>query len=439
MELIQKIRALQIEKRRSFRRILLAELLLLLVGIIGLFGKKAVYDYPTEAVAVNTGSYQEDMEIDHISLTPGIYRIQLHYDTDTEMKNFCNAEDDTTGYRMLRSSGEHLYQGLHQTDFQIWLLQKTNDLRITVTYGGEGSYTVTGLTIEKTNGLSVIFLLCILFFSVLADLIYLYVQYDREYKISVTQKGIHFGLALIVLVTSLPLLQDTMISSGDLGYHMLRMMGIKDGILSGQFPVRIAPEWQQGYGYASSIFYGETLLYVGALFRLIGFSYVTSYRLFMLFINILTVGIAYYSFRRIFQERYIGLLCTMLYTLSVYRLSKTFICGSLGETFGILFLPLVAYGFYRAGTVSFADGRTGGGIYHFIVSAADQKGIPEGNLLLAGQDCHLQCITECLISDTFRRLYAAGRFYDPACIGKTHSVQRSVSSSSAVHLFPERQ
>lgn len=355
MELIQKIRALQIEKRRSFRSILLAELLLLLVGIIGLFGKKAVYDYPTEAVAVNTGSYQEDMEIDHISLTPGIYRIQLHYDTDTEMKNFCNAEDDTTGYRMLRSSGEHLYQGLHQTDFQIWLLQKTNDLRITVTYGGEGSYTVTGLTIEKTNGLSVIFLLCILFFSVLADLIYLYVQYDREYKISVTQKGIHFGLVLIVLVTSLPLLQDTMISSGDLGYHMLRMMGIKDGILSGQFPVRIAPEWQQGYGYASSIFYGETLLYVGALFRLIGFSYVTSYRLFMLFINILTVGIAYYSFRRIFQERYIGLLCTMLYTLSVYRLSKTFICGSLGETFGILFLPLIAYGFYRVFTQEITD------------------------------------------------------------------------------------
>ena len=56
MEIIQKIRVLQIEKRRSFRRILLAELLLLLVGIIGLFGKKAVYDYPTEAAAVNTGN-----------------------------------------------------------------------------------------------------------------------------------------------------------------------------------------------------------------------------------------------------------------------------------------------------------------------------------------------------------------------------------------------
>lgn len=355
MELIQKIKTLHIGKRKSFRRILLAEMILTVVGIIGLFGKNTVYEYPSETVAVNVGSYQQDMEIDHISLTPGLYRIRLHYDTDTDMKNFCYVEDDTTGYRMLRNSGEHLYQGLHQTDFQLWLLQKTDDMRITVTYGGEGSYTVSGLTIVKTNGLAVIFLFCVILFSVLADLLYMYVQYDREYRIPVAQKGIHFGLALIILATSLPLLQDTMISSGDLGYHMLRMMGIKDGILAGQFPVRIAPKWQQGYGYASSIFYGETLLYVGALFRLIGFSYITSYRLFLLFINVLTVFIAYYSFRRIFEERYIGLLCTMLYSLSVYRISKTFVCGSLGETFGILFLPLIAYGFYRVFTQDVAE------------------------------------------------------------------------------------
>lgn len=69
-----------------------------------------------------------------------------------------------------------------------------------------------------------------------------------------------------------------------------------------------------------------------------------------MFINALTILIAYYSFRKIYEDRYIGFLCTVLYTLSVYRLSKTFICGSLGETFGILFLPLIAYGFYRVFT-----------------------------------------------------------------------------------------
>ncbi len=355
MELIQKIKALQIGKRKAFRRMLIIEGILILLGIVGLFGKNAVYEYPSEGMAVELGTYQQNFQIENLSLKPGVYRVQMHYDTDTNMKNFCNVEDDTLEYRMLRSSGEHFYQGLHETDFQIWLLQKTDHLRVTVTYGEEGSYTITGLTIRETNGLAAILLCLILFFSLLADLVYLYAQYDKTYGIGIERKGIHFGLALLLLFSSLPLMQDMILSSGDLGYHMLRMMGVKDGILSGQFPVRIAPEWQQGYGYASSIFYGETLIYVGALIRLIGFSYITSYRLFILFINALTILIAYHSFRKIFEDRYIGLLCTMLYTLSVYRISKTFICGSLGETFGILFLPLIAYGFYRIFTQDITD------------------------------------------------------------------------------------
>lgn len=354
METIQKIKALQIGKRKVFRRILIIEGILILLGIAGLFGKNAVYEYSADNGAV-TGTYQQDLQIENLSLKPGVYRIQLHYDTDTDMKNFCNVEDDTLEYRMLRSSGEHFYRGLHETDFRIWLLQKSDHLRVTVTYGGEGSYTINGLTIRETNGLAAILLCLILFFSLLADLVYLYAQYDKTYGIGIERKGIHFGLALLLLFSSLPLMQDMILSSGDLGYHMLRMMGVKDGILSGQFPVRIAPEWQQGYGYASSIFYGETLIYVGALIRLIGFSYITSYRLFILFINALTILIAYHSFRKIFEDRYIGLLCTMLYTLSVYRISKTFICGSLGETFGILFLPLIAYGFYRIFTQDITD------------------------------------------------------------------------------------
>lgn len=89
MEFIHKIRALQIGKRKTFRRVLLAEILLILLGIVGLFGRNEVYEYPSEGVTVNTGVYQDNMTIEHISLKPGLYRIQLHYDTDTNMKNFC--------------------------------------------------------------------------------------------------------------------------------------------------------------------------------------------------------------------------------------------------------------------------------------------------------------------------------------------------------------
>ena len=55
MEFIHKIRALQIGKRKTFRRVLLAEILLILLGIVGLFGRKEVYEYPSEGVTVNTG------------------------------------------------------------------------------------------------------------------------------------------------------------------------------------------------------------------------------------------------------------------------------------------------------------------------------------------------------------------------------------------------
>ena len=421
MEFIHKIRALQIGKRKTFRRVLLAEILLILLGIVGLFGRNEVYEYPSEGVTVNTGVYQDNMTIEHISLKPGLYRIQLHYDTDTNMKNFCIVEDDTVGYRMLRNSGEHLYQGLHETDYPLWLLQKSDNIRVTVTYGGEGNYTISGLTIRETNGLAVIFLFLVVVISILVNLLYTYVQYDREYSLSVSQKGIHFGLALLLLFSSLPLLQDAMLSSGDLGYHMLRMMGIKDGILAGQFPVRIAPKWQQGYGYASSIFYGETLLYVGALFRLIGFSYITSYRLFLLFINALTILIAYYSFRKIYEDRYIGFLCTVLYTLSVYRLSKTFICGSLGNTLPAvdslwilscvysgyneqrisLFLDSADDSFCRTGAVASADRRTGRSIHYPALSDSDQKGIPQGDVLFSGKNGDLQCTAECVVLSTF--------------------------------------
>lgn len=185
MEFIHKIRALQIGKRKTFRRVLLAEILLILLGIVGLFGRNEVYEYPSEGVTVNTGVYQDNMTIEHISLKPGLYRIQLHYDTDTNMKNFCIVEDDTVGYRMLRNSGEHLYQGLHETDYPLWLLQKSDNIRVTVTYGGEGNYMISGLTIRETNGLAVIFLFLVVVISILVNLLYTYVQYDREYSLSV--------------------------------------------------------------------------------------------------------------------------------------------------------------------------------------------------------------------------------------------------------------
>lgn len=214
-------------------------------------------------------------------------------------------------------------------------------------YGGQGNFTVSGLTIEETNVLNRIWIFGAFIGGTILNLCYLYIAYDRQFGISVKDKTVHFVLVLTVLFSSMPLMVDYIISSGDVGYHLLRVEGIKDSILNGQFPNRIAPEWQQGYGYASPIFYGETLLYIMALFRLIGFTVLTSYRLFFILLNIATVLISYYCFRKIFDDDGIGLVCSVLYTLSVYRIFKTFLTGGFGESIALTFLPVLVYGFYR--------------------------------------------------------------------------------------------
>lgn len=125
-----------------------------------------------------------------------------------------------------------------------------------------------------------------------------------------------------------------------------------------------------------------------------------------------------------FEDRNIGLLCTVLYTLSVYRLSKTYICGSLGETFGILFLPLIACGFYLV----FAQDVTKKQYhYSWIPLTIGFTGLVQSHLLTgeqAGaftillclilikrysarrrsvlwQNSDLQCIAECLVPSAF--------------------------------------
>lgn len=363
MEFWEKMKELHIEKKKSFRILLGAELLLVILGIAGLFGKNDVYEFTPQEMRANFGVYDEALggyrveeqdgqkgnlvDTFELSLPKGVYAVSLHYQTDTNIANLCTVTDGTVGYKTLRTNGEHLYAGLNHTDFDMWLLQDVGGLIVHAEYGGRGSLTVTGLTISETNALNRIYLFWIVVLSVLVNLCFIYREYDRVFPIPAKDKTVAFGLGVVILFASMPLMMDYMYSGGDLTYHLQRIEGIKDSILHGMFPGRNAPEWQQGYGYASAIFYGETLLYIAALFRLIGFTVVTSYRMFFFVMTVAQVLIAYFCFKKMFEEKYIGLLCTMLYTLSVYRIDKTYCRGAFGEALGVLFLPFLAYGFYR--------------------------------------------------------------------------------------------
>lgn len=336
-----KIKALQINKQKSFRILLLVELLLLVIGVIGLFGKNKEYQY-----------YPNDTGVafEGIALPRGTYRVQMYYDADRDNTNIMEVTASDMGAESLRINTINLLAGWDHTDEEMWLLRNTEQLSVRAGFGGEGSLQVHSLVIRQTNAMNRIELFGMFCLFTAINGIWLYREYDKKYCISIESKTVTFLLGVTLVFASLPLMLDYMWGGGDLTYHLFRIEGIKDGILNGQFPIRISPEWQQGYGYASPIFYGETVLYIGAIFRLIGFSVTTSYRLFMLVVTLMTLLIAYFCYKKIFENRYIGVLCAALQSLAVYRTHKMYGYAALGEGIGMIFLPLLVYGFYKVFT-----------------------------------------------------------------------------------------
>lgn len=402
-------------QKRSFLILLAGELLLILLAVTGLSGKNAVYEYGVDMAEMageydpETGSCRADPETGQqgelvvfrgLSVPMGTYEVRLHYETDGDAVSLCTVSDSTIGFKHLFSNGEVLCTGRRETGFMMWLLRDTEGLEVHVAYNG-GNLAVSGVTLAQNNALQRIWLFGVLAASLLVNMICLWRAYDRQYGIPDVNKTVVFGLGLITVFASLPLMTDYIISSGDVGYHLMRIEGLKDGIVSGQFPVRIAPKWLQGYGYADAVFYGQTLLLPAALFRMTGFTVTTSYRLFILCINLATAWLAYYCFRRIFGHPYVGLLCSMLYTLSIYRLYKLYMRGSLGEALGLMFLPLIAYGFWRVFT---EDHRAKAYRFCFIPLTVGFAGIIQTHMLtceLVGGFTVLLCIV--LWRRVFRR------------------------------------
>lgn len=160
------------------------------------------------------------------------------------------------------------------------------------------------------------------------------------------RRMVFVGLAAAVLLVSLPCLGGFAPYGSDLHYHMSRVAGIAEGLRTGQFPVFLYPDFLNGYGYASPIFYGEALLYIPALLVLAGYPLFTAYNFFNVLVNALTVGVTYLCLYKIFRRRLPAYVGTFLYACCNYRLFNLYWRQAAGEITAQIFLPVVLYGFW---------------------------------------------------------------------------------------------
>lgn len=349
-------------KRKSTRIILAISIALMFFCVIQILRPNREYFYEGD-ILFQEGIPMEDFPVyEGIQLPPGVYRVELMYSSSTDMQNLCYVQDRTVYPQGLLTHGDQFYSGLSATSFHMWLFENADALRILIKYCGQGSLRTGDLHIYETNQLWGIYLTVILFFTALILGLLFLRAYDRTYPISGENKNVIFALSVLVLVASVPYLSGTTLLSGaDLTYHLHRIEGIRNGILAGQFPVRLESQWVHGYGYANGIFYCGTLLLFPALLRVIGFPVAFSYNCYGIALNIATVLIAYYSFSRIFRDKYIGVVGSALYTLSVFRIFKLLYATAVGEASAVTFMPLVLYGFWRvfsedAGSRSYRTG-----------------------------------------------------------------------------------
>lgn len=288
-----------------------------------------------------------DQEVyEHISLGAGVYRLELSYESAGDTNAMCNVKDGTVYYGGLLCNGEHMYAAQDHTSYDFWLFEPTEELSVTIDYSGQESLTTGNLRIVETNLLWTRYLTILLAISALILWTLWYQKRDAQKEKKERRHVVIFGIGVIAFLASIPYLYDGMISGADLTYHLQRIEGVKDGLLTGQFPVRLEPRWVFDHGYANGIFYCNLLLYFSAALRMLGFTVTESYLLYCIALNIATAAIAWYCFGKMFRDDVIGLACSGLYTLSIFRVYRLLGTGAVGEGSAFTFFPLVLYGIY---------------------------------------------------------------------------------------------
>ncbi len=187
------------------------------------------------------------------------------------------------------------------------------------------------------------FAVLFIFMAVLVYLAWLWVQK----KNMMAQKGfIYLAVIGLAIFASYPMFKNYIIYAHDLKFHLMRIEGVKDALLSGQFPVVIYPKSNNGYGTLGFL-YPDFFLHIPALLRMCGVSMVTAYQTFLVLINLSTAIAAFLSVKSVAKSDYAALTATILYTLSPYRLNDLYIRGTLGESLAMIFLPVAIAGLYH--------------------------------------------------------------------------------------------
>ena len=153
-------------------------------------------------------------------------------------------------------------------------------------------------------------------------------------------------IALAVVYASVPSFRDNFSILYDTSFHVARLWNLAEGLRIGQIPVRLGGWSYNGYGAITSVFYPDLFLYPFAPLLLMGITTNYVMQLMMISLNIASAVSSYCCAKRIFRDGWTAVLASVLYVLSIYRLTDSYVRCALGEGIAMAVLPVFFMGLW---------------------------------------------------------------------------------------------
>lgn len=278
-------------------------------------------------------------------LKVGSYRFEMVYTSSGEESEitFTNCGSET--FAIENSSEMYLYEGKHDFDADFRLSYSLEGFSAIVICPEGEEFQVDSVLLSETNDALYGSLFYLFLVFVIVDMVCI-LSDEKALEYMNNKKSAFYAVAIAAFFSGLPLMVHYLMNGHDLEFHLLRIDGIATALANGDFPVRMHPNFMDGYGYPTGIYYPELFLYLPAALHLIGIPLMQAYKWFLLVENIVTAVFAWYGGKIIFKnEKYASLFC-ILYTLLPYRMINEYYRAAVGESLAMMFLPLLIAAMY---------------------------------------------------------------------------------------------
>lgn len=335
-------------KRKGWLLLGAVNLLLILIGAVMIWRSHqesiyAVYD----GVETDGNESLSLLFSTPAELKKGIYEVTVEYQSGGGYEASCFSNLGSYQEDLLYMDEQQLPAGEREISFRLWVTSDVKKLYIRFRADQPApEIDVKSIFLKRRFRWTFPYLMLRLLAGMLVLDVVGIVLWQRNRVIPWIREHIYVILGMLAVfgINSLILMMNQILQGHDIAFHLARIAGLAEGMSTGEFPVRIQPEWCNGYGYPVSVFYGDLLLYFPAFLYFLGVPIVHAYKAYLLLIQVGTMGVAYYCYKRLSGDRYIGLFCMILSCLSISRILNEYTRAAVGEYSAFMFVPFVILG-----------------------------------------------------------------------------------------------